>query len=379
MADALFEQVKVELEYKGAKTTLNFRANGSRQLFDGFLKVYGSSTDDVVLPELQEEQVVPITSMDALQKFTQPPPKLSDAALVKQMEKDGVGRPATYASTIKTLLTRGYIEKDKRMFKSTLLGGVVYDYLVMFFPELVSPEFTAKMEDSLDDVAEGRVSYITALNTFYTPFNATLLKAKKGDAKSLLRTEHRCPTCKDGYLLRYVRKDGTFLGCEKYPTCKTLATLVDGKPVVKAPKEPDVISEEYRCPECGGPTVKRNGKYGEFYGCAAWSKTKCKGAVKVPKEGEEPKSRGEKTDIRCLKCNKHMLKIAGKYGDFLGCSGYPECSSIQGIPVGICPKDDGHVVEKYNKKKKTSFYACANYPKCEFATSEVADFKPLKG
>lgn len=377
MVAARFEQVKVALDYKASKTTLNFRANGSLQTFDGFLKVYGAATENVILPNMAEGQVVPFTSVEANQKFTQPPSRLSDAGLVKQMEKDGVGRPATYASTIKTLLSRSFVGKDKRSFHATELGEIVYDYLVRFFPDLVSPEFTAKMETSLDDVAEGKSTYVNALTEFYDPFKVALGSAKKGDIKDLMRTEHLCPACNTGHLLKYVRKDGSFYGCERYPDCKTIATIVDGKPVLPEPKAPAEVSEEYRCPLCAGPTIKRNGKYGEFYGCAAWSKTRCKGSVKIKKEGEEEKPRGEKTGIKCPKCEKEMLKLPGKYGPFLGCSGYPDCKTILGIPLGTCPKDGGHVVEKYSKKKKKKFYACMNYPKCDFATDSLTDFKQL--
>lgn len=371
MKDAEFEQIKVDLEFVGTKVKINFRVNGSRQLFDGFLSVYGTATEDMVLPDLVVGQDVPYTKVGIAQKFTQPPPRYSDAALVKQMEKDGVGRPATYASIIKTLLTRKFVEKDKRSFSATELGEVVYDYLMKFFPDLVNPEFTAKMEESLDDVAEGKATYESALTAFYTPFAKTLTAAKKGDIKDLIRTTHLCPTCQTGYLLKRRGKDGdVFYACEGYPDCKTIATLEDGKAV--AYEKPILeVSTEHKCPECAGPVVKRKGKYGEFFGCKNYPE--CKGIVK---EGGE-KKKGEPSGIKCQECGKDLLKRKGKFGEFLGCSGYPDCKTIMGIPLGKCPQDGGYVVEKYSKKKKQSFYACANYPKCEYATSNLKDFEAL--
>jgi DNA topoisomerase-1 len=388
MKSAEFEQASVEFEYLAGKTVLNFRANGSRLLFDGFLKVYGSATEDLVLPELAEGQRVPYTIIETVQKFTQPPSRYSDAALVKQMEKDGVGRPATYASIIKTLLNRNFVVKDKRTFAATEFGEIVYDYLTRFFPELVNPEFTAKMEESLDSVAEGKTSYVCALRDFYDPFAKTLAEAKKGDIKELLRTEHMCPGCGEGYLLKRRGQDGksVFFACERHPQCKTIAAQNEdgslkldaaGRAMAREKKADAPVEEGPECPKCGSKTVKRSGRFGDFYGCTAWKETKCNGIVNIDKRTGEVARPEVYRGVLCSKCSRPVLKKTGKFGDYLVCSD-ADCKTTMGIPVGICPNDGGFVTEKYSKKKKKKFFSCLNWPRCEFATDHQKDFHPLR-
>jgi len=384
MADARFEQVAVELESVGTKLPVNYKVNGSRLLFEGFLKVYGSATADVILPELEEGQIIGVTEVETAQKFTTPPPRYSGASLVKRMESDGVGRPATYASIIKTLEKRTYITKQGKTFQATDLGILVNDYLGMFFPELVDPAFTAQMESRLDEVAQGNISYADALQGFYTPFSEVLDKAKKGDAKALFRTEHMCPECGEYILKRPAKEGGYWYSCGGYPKCKATfrsedseLLFEDGKPIVREVVSDEPDEDAPKCPKCGAPTVKRKGRYGEFYGCTTWKKTKCKGIINIDKNTGKPKEQEIYPLVSCPKCGDHMEKLDGRYGLYLRCVKHPECKTNMGIPLGVCPDCGGWIVERYSKKKKKHFYACNSYPDCEFACDDSEDFDPL--
>ena len=387
MANAQFEQLSVELESVDTKLPVNFRVNGSKRLFEGFLKVYGSTSEDVILPDLKEGQVIGVNDLLTAQKFTQPPGRYSDASLVKKMESDGVGRPATYAAILGTLRKREFVVKEGRSFKATDLGKLVYDYMQKFFPQLVDPTFTAQMETRLDEVAAGITAYADNLQQFYEPFEGWLSEAKKGDIKDLLRTEYPCPVCDGGFFLKRPDKEGgNWYSCENYPDCKTVAKLgdegipqlgADGKIRIKEdPKEED-IEKGPDCPRCGAYTVKRKGRYGDFYGCSAWRKTKCKGIINIDKNTGEAKKREIYVGVTCKNCGDHMEKLDGRYGVYLRCVQHPDCKTNMPIPLGLCPDDKGYVVERYSKKKKSKFYACMNYPDCEFACDSMNDFDPL--
>jgi len=391
MADAVFEQLRVELVSIDTKLPVNFKLNGSKMLFDGFLKVYGSGTADVILPDINEGDEIPFTDIELEQKFTQPPGRYSDASLVKKMESDGVGRPATYASTLKTLLTRKFAVKAGRSFQATDLGKMVFDYMVTFFPKLVDPTFTAEMEDKLDAVAAGNATYVSVLEEWYTPFKADLKGAREGDAKFLFRTEDKCPACGVGYILKKPETGGEsfWYTCDQYPDCKTTCLTDDagvllrdanGLPQIHVPEPPPEVGEGVEipeCPKCEAPMELKAGKWGNWWGCTKYKETKCKGKASWVDPNVEVVPDEIYPGIVCDKCEDPMVKTTGRYGEYLKCTG-EGCRGTHPVPCGICPKCEDFVVERYSKKKKKAFYACKKWSEhCDFVCNAIGDYNPL--
>lgn len=391
MAPARFEQMKVELVSIDTKAPLNFRITGSKMLFDGFLKVYGARTNDVILPDLSQGDVLPFRDILLEQKFTQPPGRYSDASLVKKMEADGVGRPATYASIIKVLLKRGFVVKQGRSFHATDLGKLVYDYLAMFFPKVVDPVFTADMEDKLDDIASGRRVYAATLSEWYEPFKKELKAASEGDAKALFRTKHKCPQCDEGHFLRRPSKGGGWwYGCDGWPECKTIALQDDnGNLVVEGgvvqvkekkpePEQPVDLESIPQCPKCTSDMRLVGGKFGKFWGCTQWKKG-CKGTMDYEDPDAEAPQREYHKSVRCPECQSRMYKTKGRFGEYLKCD-ITSCKGTHSIPIGVCPTCGDWAIKRYSKKKKKSFYCCAKWSaKCDFVTSTLKEIKPLPG
>ena len=390
MEDAVFEQIRVEMESLDTSLPVNFRVVGSRMLFEGFLKVYGSSTSDVILPELTVGQELSYSDVLLAQKFTLPPGRYTDASLVKRMERDGVGRPATYATIIKVLLTRKFALKQKRSFSATEFGKLVYDYLLMFFPNLVSPEFTSKLEEELDLVAAGNLTYEGVLDTWYTPFKEELKSARSGDAKPLFRTKDKCPVCGSFLLKRPSKAGGWWFACENYPECKTVALIDEEGNLVRdnlgaiqiKVKKPDPIVEEGveapSCPKCDGDMTLRAGKFGNFWGCDAFKKG-CKGTVKWIDPDKVPEVVEIFPGLKCDLCGSGMKNATGRYGEYLKCVD-DDCRGVSPVPLGVCPKCGNFAVKRYSRKKKKSFYCCMSWNKsCDFVTNNVGEIKPLPG
>ncbi|MBI4139037.1 type I DNA topoisomerase [Candidatus Uhrbacteria bacterium] len=297
-----------------------FRSTGQRVVFDGYLKLYPDQDKDKFLPELKEGEAAKTVTIDGKQHFTEPAARYSDATLVKAMEELGIGRPSTYAPTISTVIERGYVERDdkKRLLPSSI-GMEVNDLLVKLFPDIVDYDFTARMENSLDNIAEGRMDWRPLISAFYGPFEITL-----GKKEQELEAE--------------------------------------------AQKE----AEGVVCPECGKPMVVKRGRFGKFLACTAYPE--CKGTRQLP--GEKKRAEPEPTDEKCPTCGAMMVKKVGRYGPFLSCSRYPECKTIKNIektvldPNGqpvICPKcKQGQIVERMSKKGKV-FFSCNRYPECDQA------------
>jgi len=297
-----------------------FRATGQRVVFDGYLKLYPDQDKDKYLPELVEGRAVTAESIEGIQHFTEPPARYSDATLVKELEEFGIGRPSTYASTISTIVERGYVERDdKKRLGPTDVAFDVTDLLVTHFPDIVDLEFTARMEASLDHVAEGNMDWRPLISAFYGPFEKTLIQKEKA-----LEAE--------------------------------------------AEKE----AEGQVCPKCGKPMVVKRGRFGKFLACSTYPE--CKGTKPMP--GEKPRAEPEPTDEKCPTCGAMMVKKVGRYGPFLSCSRYPECKTIKNIekpvldPEGnpvLCPKCKvGHIIERKSKKGKI-FFSCNRYPECDQA------------
>tara|TARA_B100000131_G_scaffold121744_2_gene118811 strand:- start:3534 stop:5618 length:2085 start_codon:yes stop_codon:yes gene_type:complete len=324
MSSAKFDQASIKLDYSYKKEKFNFKVNGSVLKFDGFLKVYGYDKNDVVIPSLSVGKKVSWSSVVGKQHFTQPPPRYTDAGLIKRLEKDGVGRPSTYASIIDTLIRRKYItRRDKKSFEATEVGIMVYDYLNEHFCSLVSPEFTSDMESNLDGIACGKKEYEDVLSCFYRSLELEIDKAKQNKSTDIFKSETTCSKCSSHMIKRISKSGDVFLGCSSWPKCDHTTNLNGEEKVMEAPVE---TGEE--CPSCGGLLIFRKGKSGKFVGCKSYPV--CKYTASVDKDGNIQKKKPAKaTGVKCQKCNKGvMMERHGKFGKFYGCSSFPKCRNI---------------------------------------------------
>ncbi|HTL39710.1 MAG TPA: type I DNA topoisomerase, partial [Methylomirabilota bacterium] len=314
MPEAVFDATSVDTEIKGDKTYI-FRSSGQVIKFDGFMKVYLEGTDDEeaqeegLLPELKKGDEPKVVKIIPNQHFTQPPPRYTDASLIKALEELGIGRPSTYAPTISTIQERDYVQKIDKRFSPTEIGFIVNDILVEHFPAVVDYQFTAGMEEQLDQIAEGEKEWVPVIKEFYGPFHDNLKSKEKSVEKHVEQLDEKCPDSGHPLVIKFGRF-GKFIACSNYPECKYTRPM---------PEEQKIIEENS----------------GEI----------------------------------CEKCGKPMVVKFGRFGSFLGCSGYPECKNIKKIQKGTgveCPKcGEGEIIER--KSKRGIFYSCSKYPKCKFA------------
>jgi DNA topoisomerase I len=336
MAPAVFDTTTVDFNLEQGAATYLFRSTGSVIKFQGFLALYkeareeGDSKaleDEQALPFLELHEQIPVKEITSAQHFTEPPPRFSEASLVKELERLGIGRPSTYASIISVLADRRYVLLEQRRFFPTPLGETVEKVMVKKFPDVFNVAFTANMEEELDRVEEGTVTWQHVLGEFYTPFSATL---NDNDLDALIAEAH----------------DLTALHADK-------------------------------CPDCGGKLVAKGGFFGPFAACENHPKT-CK--YTRPLAGE--KKPAIVTEYMCHECGAPMLLRHGRSGDFLGCSRFPKCRGTRSVPTGVkCPKDGGDLAERRSKARGKVFYGCANYPNCDFVVWDkpVADVCPECG
>ncbi len=373
MAPAVFAITNVEIE--GAQNKAIFKAQGKIQKFDGYRKVLApGKSEDAILPPLQEKDPLSLMELIPTQHFTQPPPRFNEASLVRTLEKEGIGRPSTYASIISKIQERGYVELKERKFFASELGMVVTDSLVANFPQIMDVKFTSHMEDELDDIENSKIKWRDVLDEFYQPFTKLLKTAEKNmETVKGLEVDEKCPQCGANLMIRW-SKFGKFLGCSKYPECKYIKPK-EGEP----DRQP--VETEYKCTDCGKPLLKRMGKYGEFYACSGYPE--CKMVMNIG-EGGTPIPAMKKTEHICEKCGKPMLLREGKRGPFLACSGYPKCKNAKdvdkdGNPLGpietgvVCDKCGGPMVVR--KGPRGPFLGCAAYPKCRSAKPLPEDLK----
>ena len=336
MVPAVYDQTSFEIPVREAV----FRASGQQIKFDGFMKVYIEGRDerapqangedeeedaqdtDGVLPDLHKGDTLNLLSMDPRQHFTQPPPRYTQASLIKELDEKGIGRPSTYAAIISNILDREYVTQNEgRSLAPTDLGFLVTDLLVESFPDILNVEFTAGMEDELDKIEEGKEKWTKAMKRFYTPFSRDLKKAEK-EMRDVKRQE--VPTD---------------IGCEK----------------------------------CGAKMVIKWGRNGEFLACPQYPECKNTKNFKRSESGEIEIVAEEEVNETCEQCGRPMLLRWGKFGRFLGCSGYPECKNIQPLEkpadLGIkCPEcKEGDLKERKSRWGKV-FYGCDKYPECKFAS-----------
>ncbi len=350
-----------------------FKAQGKVLKFDGHRRVWppGGKTDDALLPALAAGQALDLHALDATQHFTQPPPRYSEATLIKALEKEDIGRPSTYAPIIQTIQDRQYVEQKDRRFYATDLGMVVTDFLVERFPKILDLKFTAHMEDELDDIASAKEDMVKVLDEFYHPFQESLKAAAEQAGRVQILTEETCHVCGAPMALKFGRT-GRFLSCSKYPECKATRPI-GGQPRAEAVESP------HACPKCGKTLLIRENKRGEkFLSCSGFPE--CKESFNIDEAGNPVPSVIE-TEYTCEKCGKPMVLRQGARGAFLGCTGYPKCRNAlpvddQGKPVPPvkvevpCPKCGGTMAVR--RGRRGSFLGCTNYPKCR-GTAQVPD------
>ncbi|MHC4172745.1 MAG: type I DNA topoisomerase [Planctomycetota bacterium] len=305
-----------------------YKVAGRVLVFDGYTRIWPTGSNGQQLPPVKVGQDLAAVDIKAEQHFTKPPARYTESSLVKALEKEGIGRPSTYAAIISTIQDRRYVKREDKKFFATDLGEIVTDKLDEYFPKIMDIAFTRYMEEQLDKIEEHHLDWLVVLRDFYGPFKQSLetAQAQMKHAKAeMTPSEYECPQCNEPLVYRF-GKNGKFLSCSAYPKC-TFACPCD--------KEGKMIEEElsdHKCPECGKPMAHKSGRFGPFLGCSDYPN--CKTTLKVDKQGNvlPPKPPPEPTGIKCYKCKGGELVIRqSKKGPFLGCGKFPKCRTIISI------------------------------------------------
>ena len=356
MSAAVYDTTTLDFDLEGSNgTAYLFRATGSVLKFDGFTRLYRESReegdrrtlDDLEpLPALEEGGAADLEALEPGQHFTQPPARYTEASLVKELEKRGIGRPSTYAQIISTIRDRKYVTMDRRRFTTTPLGETVARVLIRIFPDLFDPGFTSGMEEELDRIEEGEADWRTVLEAFYEPFREQLEQGEQ-NSEEIIRSlmelqDEECPECGSHLVVRWNRF-GRFVGCTAYPECTYTRSLDD-----EDRPEPEATGEA--CPECGGPLLKRTGRYGPFIGCGNHPECSFTKPFTIP-------------GLTCPRCGEGGVagKRTRKGKSFWGCTRYPECDwSVWDEPVPVaCPTcGQAELLLKKRTKKRGEFYKC---------------------
>ncbi len=323
MADAQWDSTTILISGEDDQGELMFRATGRILVFDGYYRISGTPgfSDEATLPPVSRGQAVAAIQIDPVQNFTSPPPRYTEASLVKKLESEGIGRPSTYAQIIQVIQNRRYVEKINNRFHATDLGKVVTDKLVEAFPEIMEVGYTRDMERQLDDIEEKHANWVQMLRRFYGPFKQSLEAAYNEMAHAKAETQpapFKCPECGSDTVYRFGKK-GRFLSCSKYPKCKFAAPIDnDGNPV--QPEQTDIA-----CPVCGAPMFIRKGRFGAFLSCSRYPQ--CTGALNLDRKGhiKTPKVPPLLTDLPCPKCGALLNLRKGGRGPWLSCSKFPKC------------------------------------------------------
>ena len=328
MNPAKWNITSIDITAETGEGSCLYKTSGRVKVFDGFTKVWPTTSDDQLLPKMQIGQTLAAIDIKAEQHFTKPPARYTEASLVKALESEGIGRPSTYATIISTVQDRGYVEQMEKKFFATDLGEVVTDKLDEYFPQIMEIAFTRYMEEQLDKIEEQHLAWQGVLKEFYTPFAKSLDMAieKMQHAKAeTTPSEYTCPECKKPMVYRF-GKNGKFLSCSDYPNCKYACPCDrEGKKV--EPQETD-----HKCPKCQKPMLVKRSRFGSFLGCSDYPN--CKTTQKIDKDGNilPPKPPPEPTGIKCYKCKTGELVIRqSKKGPFMGCNKFPRCRTIISI------------------------------------------------
>jgi len=371
MNPAILEQTQADIT--AGRTT--FRASGSVVAFKGFTTLYEESSEEdseqdknkeAILPPLRKNQLLKLIDLDPAQHFTQPPPRFTEASLIKELEANGIGRPSTYASILANIRGREYVTITKGRFKPTELGFLVIDLLMKGFPDILDIAFTAQMENNLDKVENGQITWVKVLEKFYRSFGKDLEQAQK-DMKAEVETTLSCPKCKKLLTIKSGR-NGLFLACSGYPDCSFTANFSrDEKGTIVMKETADLGKQQGTCEVCNKPMIVKTGKFGPFLACSGYPD--CKNTRPLDKE-EDIVAQGEQTQTSCKKCDGKMIVKRSRIGQkFLACENYPRCKYTEPISTNVsCPEKGctGMLVERASKKGR-KFFACDQYPKCRFA------------
>ncbi len=394
MPPAVFDETIVEIE--AGRYLL--RARGSVLKFNGFLAIYEEGRDEEVakkepdaesasgpsnneeggeerdeasgkLPPLTEGEILALLGVRPEQHFTQPPPRFTEASLVKELEEKGIGRPSTYASILSVLVDRQYVHKIERKFVPTELGFLVTDFLMGSFSDIMDIAYTARMEESLDEIEEGRANYLTTIEDFYQKFSKDLVEARENmtNVKAMeIPTEEVCDKCGKPMVIKWGRF-GHFLACSGYPECRNTREIQNYQD--KESADPDVFQDE-TCEKCGRPMVLKKGRYGQFLACSGYPDCKNTRRILRGEDGTLETRRDQLLEEKCPKCGNQLVIKHGRYGEFTACSNYPDCKYIKQKEVGVsCPKENcpGQVVERRSRRGKL-FFGCSEYPNCDFTS-----------
>ena len=371
MKPALFDVTDADI-VNGAYT---FRASGEVQKFAGFLAVFqdnGGEDDEEkaenerALPQLTEGETLNLLDLDTRQNFTQPPARYTEATLVKALEENGIGRPSTYGQILTTIQARDYTYKHDGKFHPTQLGMLVAKLLKQSFGDIIDESYTARLEEELDSIEEGKLEWTDAMRDFAKKFNKDLIRAQKEMTQVKgegIATDEKCENCGSPMVIKFGRF-GEFLACSNYPECKTTKEIAKGEAA-------EAGDETIICDKCGKPMQLKRSRFGQFFACTGYPEcrnTKDPRLLKanLPTEPQPP----------CELCGKEMVLKSGRYGPFFSCSGYPDCRNIRKIgggkstppkPTGVkCPTcKEGELVER--RSRRGVFYSCNRYPKCDFA------------
>ena len=328
MTPAEWDSTTVEIQAQTSLGPCTYKAAGRVLVFDGFTKIWLTSHDDAQLPPMKTSDQLAVIDIKTEQKSTKPPARYTEASLVKALEKEGIGRPSTYASIISTVQDRKYADKTNGKFYATDLGEVVTDKLSEFFPKIMDIAFTRHMEEQLDKIEEQHLDWLGVLKEFYAPFQRNLDKASEEMKHAKAETtpsEYTCPKCTKPMVYRF-GKNGRFLSCSAYPKCKFAA------PCDKEGKMIEQEESEHKCPNCGKVMLNKQGRFGPFLGCSDYPT--CKTILSIDKDGNvlPPKPPPEPTGIKCYKCKDGLLVIRqSKRGPFLGCGRFPKCRTIVSV------------------------------------------------
>jgi DNA topoisomerase-1 len=370
MMPALFDQTTIDI--KAGRFV--FRATGSVQKFDGFLKLYQEGRDEALVPDDEAERTLPLVKkgetlalnqIDPEQHFTEPPPRFTEATLVKALEEKGIGRPSTYAAIMTVIQDREYVEKKESRFHPTALGKTVNDVLIEGgFDDLFNETYTARMEEELDEIEEGKLKWTDALNEFYGKFKDDLAKFQKY-AKDIKEketpTEEVCLKCNTPGMVQKLGRFGKYLKCNNCGATRDAEPVaVDGGSQAQADGEEEIEA----CELCGKQMQLKRGRFGPFYGCSGYPE--CKNIRKISKSGRIT-APPVPIDEKCPVDNAQLVKRQGRFGEFISCSNYPKCKYIKRETTGVAcsrPGCKGELIVKRSKRGKV-FYGCSEYPKCE--------------
>jgi DNA topoisomerase-1 len=395
MMPAIFDQTTIDIE----AGRFLFRATGSVLKFDGFLKVYQEGRDEKPEDEDEAERSLPLVekgeplrlnAINPEQHFTEPPPRYTEATLVKALEEKGIGRPSTYAAIMTTIIDREYVEKHEGRFHPTSLGTTVNDLLVASFDDLFNETYTARMEGELDEIEDGKMKWTEALHEFYDKFAKDLKSAEtvmRAAKQQAIPTDEVCENCGAPMVIKFGRF-GQFLACSNYPECRTTREVAkpaaattsgegDGKSATDATASTGGATaaqaeggaaadaeEAEACDLCGKPMALKRGRFGQFLGCTGYPD--CRNIRKIARSGAVAPA-PVPLDETCPVDGAQLVRRHGRFGEFVSCSNYPKCSYIKRETTGVaCPRAGcrGEIVVKKSKRGK-AFYGCSEYPKCD--------------